>query len=67
MICKILIVGYACVAAISYAAPPSQAELPVKVVSAEFGIFDASNPRELVFEPTVVVPHRQGATLWLDH
>lgn len=60
MICKILIVGYACVAAISYAAPPSQAELPVKVVSAEFGIFDASNPRELVFEPTVVVPHRQG-------
>ena len=33
---------------------------PVEIVSAEFGIFDASNPRELVFEPTSVVPHRTG-------
>jgi hypothetical protein len=34
--------------------------LPVEIVSAEFGLFDASNPRELVFEPGNVVPHRDG-------
>lgn len=33
---------------------------PVEIVSAEFGIFDASNPRELVFELTSVVPYRTG-------
>jgi hypothetical protein len=33
---------------------------PVEIVSAEFGLFDASNPRELVFEPGDVVPHRVG-------
>jgi len=34
--------------------------LPVEIVSAEFGRFDASNPRELVFEPGKVIPHRDG-------
>lgn len=28
--------------------------------NAEFGIFDASNPKETVFEPTLVVPHKSG-------
>ena len=60
MMRKLLIAAYVCVAAVSYAAPPGQAKPPVEIVSAEFGIFDASNPSELVFEPTVVVPHRQG-------
>lgn len=32
----------------------------VEVVSAEFGIFDASDPQRVVFEPTRVVPHREG-------
>lgn len=32
----------------------------VEIRNAEFGIFDASNPRELVFEPTLVVPHAPG-------
>jgi hypothetical protein len=38
------------------AAPPA----PVEIVSAEFGIFDASTPGELAFEPTAVVPQREG-------
>ena len=33
---------------------------PVEVLSAEFGTFDASNPKEIVFEPTSAVPHRVG-------
>lgn len=32
----------------------------VDIVGAEFGIFDASDPREIVFQPTNVVPHREG-------
>lgn len=42
------------------AAPPKAAPAALEIVSAEFGIFDASNPREIVFEPTSVVPHREG-------
>lgn len=34
--------------------------VPVEVVSAEFGTFDASDSRELAFAPTRVVPHRAG-------
>lgn len=30
------------------------------IISAEFGIFDASDPREITFEPTHIVPHREG-------
>ena len=33
---------------------------PVEIVSAEFGIFDASNAREVAFGPTRVVPHKEG-------
>ena len=32
----------------------------VEIVSAEFGTFDASNPREMLFLPTSVVPHTLG-------
>ena len=32
----------------------------VEVLSAEFGIFDASDSREVAFGPTRVVPHREG-------
>lgn len=32
----------------------------VEVVAAEFGIFDASDPLRVIFEPTRVVPHREG-------
>ena len=60
MIRKLLLIGYAWVAAICHAATVPPVDSPLAIVSAEFGIFDASNPRELVFEPTLVVPHRQG-------
>lgn len=42
------------------AAPPGPVAATFEVVSAEFGIFDASDPKETVFEPTHVVPHREG-------
>lgn len=32
----------------------------VEVVHAEFGIFDTSNPRETLFEPSRIVPHKVG-------
>lgn len=41
----------------AHGAPPVEA---VQVLSAEFGIFDASTPGELAFEVTDVVPHRLG-------
>jgi hypothetical protein len=43
----------------AFAAPPAK-YIPVEIRGAEFGIFDASDPRELVFEPTLVVPHVPG-------
>jgi hypothetical protein len=44
------------------AAPPVQQgkEAPAEIVSAEFGLFDASNPDELAFEPATVVPQKPG-------
>jgi hypothetical protein len=42
-------------------APPLHAAPPAAdIISAEFGLFDASDPRSLVFEPGRVVPHREG-------
>ncbi len=32
----------------------------VEVVAAEFGVFDASDPQRVVFEPTRVIPYREG-------
>lgn len=57
---KILVLVFVFVAGISSAAPPSPVRAAVEIVSAEFGTFDASNPQEMVFEPTLVVPHVQG-------
>lgn len=45
---------------IFFAATTSAAELSVEIISAEFGTFDDSNPRELIFEPTAIVPHKAG-------
>lgn len=36
------------------------APVPVEIVSAEFGIFDASNSSDVTFGPTRVVPHKEG-------
>jgi hypothetical protein len=48
-------------AGLAQAAPPlPKDEAPVEIISAEFGIFDASTPGELAFEPTDVVPHQVG-------
>lgn len=47
-------------AGIFFAAATRAAEVPVEIVSAEFGIFDDSNPREMIFEPTDLVPHKVG-------
>lgn len=33
---------------------------PVEIVGAEFGVFEEVAPRELAFEPTRVVPHKEG-------
>lgn len=53
----------ALVASVAFAAPPEKVTDPQKpafeVISAEFGVFDASNPKDTVFTPTRVVPHRQ--------
>ncbi|MBK7425369.1 MAG: hypothetical protein IPJ48_21085 [Propionivibrio sp.] len=60
MIRKMLILIPALMAGIAFAAPPVPAEAPVEIISAEFGLFDASNPEELIFEPGDVVPHKVG-------
>lgn len=60
MIRKILILIPAFMAAISFAAGSCAAETPVEIISAEFGLFDASNPQELLFQPTDRVPHKVG-------
>lgn len=44
----------------SFAAPSAPEPVPVEIISAEFGVFDTSDPRETLFEPTNVVPHREG-------
>ena len=57
MIGKILFLILALMAGVAFAASPGPAEVPVEIISAEFGLFDASNPEELVFEPGDMVPH----------
>lgn len=49
-------------AGFAFAAPPAPApaEPPVEIVSAQFGVFDASAPGELALEPTNVIPHEVG-------
>ena len=47
--------GFFSLGAVAYAAGE-----PVKIVSAEFGVFDTRDPREVLFEPVRVVPHKAG-------
>lgn len=42
------------------AATPAPPPSDVRIVSAEFGVFDASNPKQFVFEPTRIVPRKEG-------
>ena len=37
----------------------------LEVASAEFGVFDASDPQRVVFSPATVVPRREGFDLRL--
>lgn len=53
-----LIAMVALAAGCAGAAPPASIlAAPIEIISAEFGIFDAATPGELVFEPTRVIPH----------
>jgi hypothetical protein len=54
----IVIAAVTVVAGQSFAATKN--EVTVQILSAEFGTFDATDPRESVFVPTNVVPHRTG-------
>jgi len=62
MIPNVLTMILALTAGLVFAAPqsPVPVNVPVEIINAEFGTFDASNPDEMVFEPTRIVPHRQG-------
>lgn len=60
MIRKTLIFLATIVAGISIAAAQDPREAPVEIVSAAFGIFDASGPDELILAPTKVVPLKVG-------
>ena len=55
---KIVIVILALVAGLACAAPP--APVPVKIIGAEFGLFNTSDSGEQLFLPAQVVPHRVG-------
>ncbi len=59
---KLLQVIAACTAVfVSGASFAADAAAPaVEIIDAEFGTFDASDPRQVVFQPTDVVPHRAG-------
>ena len=56
-----LLLAISLLAATAPLAAADEAVAPaVAVVSAEFGVFDASDAREVAFSPTRVVPHRAG-------
>ena len=55
---KVVAVIFSLLAGMASAAPPVAA--PVEIIRAEFGVFDASDPNQLLFVPTLVVPHRVG-------
>ena len=60
MLRKTLILIFALLAGACFAAQPSPVVVPVEVLSAEFGLFDVSDPGEPVFEPASIVPHKVG-------
>lgn len=47
-------------AEISLAIPLPAVRNLVEILSAEFGLFEASDSGEVVFEPARIVPHRVG-------
>ena len=47
-------------AEISLAEPATTLSATVEILSAEFGLFEASDSGEVVFEPARIVPHRVG-------
>ncbi len=50
-----------CLAVAGLHAPAVLADSPtVEIVAAEFGVFDASDPKRVVFEPAQIIPHREG-------
>jgi hypothetical protein len=57
---KLLIFLSILFAGVVSAAPPKTVVVPVEIVSAEFGLFDATNPNEPVFTPSQIVPHREN-------
>lgn len=57
---KMLFLVYGGMATMVFAALLDVTGEPVDVVRAEFGTFDASNPRQMIFDPTRRVPHKEG-------
>ncbi len=55
MIRKLAFTALLLAAGLVAAAPPA-----VEILGAEFGVFEEVAPRELSFEPTRVVPHKEG-------
>lgn len=54
-----LIFAFATATGVAHAAPPAP-PAPIEIISAEFGIFHDGKPNELVFEPTNIVPRKNG-------
>ncbi len=50
----------ACVTGAAFALPLDVPGAPIDIVRAEFGTFDVSNPRQTIFDPTFIVPHKEG-------
>lgn len=57
---RALLAGLLFLAGTALAASPVKIQAPMEILSAEFGLFDTSNPREIAFEPAHVVPLREG-------
>lgn len=54
--CLLLLIA----SSLAWGRPPTSPVVPVEIISAEFGLFDVSNPKEPAFEPASVVPLKEG-------
>lgn len=54
LLCLLLLAGNV------LAAPPKSSDGGVEIVNATFGLFDASNPKNIRFEPGLLVPLKEG-------